>query len=67
MIQGAISEMKRISLDSAELKEAALMWVYITEYLAVSGTSMVTGFLLWTLMVRRRLYRDVQTTRSTTR
>jgi uncharacterized membrane protein len=67
MIQGAISEMKSISLDSAKLKEAALLWVYITEYLAVSGTSMVTGFLLWTLMVRRRLYRDVQTTRSTTR
>ena len=63
-VEEAILEMKNIALDSAELKRTALMWVYITEYLAVSGTCMVTGFVLWTLMVRRRLYREVGTTRS---
>jgi hypothetical protein len=62
-VEGAIAEMKRIALDSAELKRTALLWVYITEYLVVSGTCMVTGFVLWTLMVRRRLYREVSTTR----
>jgi len=63
-IQEAISEMKEIALDSGDLKKAALMWVYVTEYLTVSGTCMVTGFILWTLMVRRKLYRAVATTRA---
>lgn len=63
-IQEAISEMKEIALDSGDLKKAALMWVYVTEYLTVSGTCMVTGFVLWTLMVRRKLYRAVATTRA---
>ena len=63
-IQEAISDMKRISLDSADLKKAALLWVYVTEYLAVSGICMATGFLLWTLMIKRKLYREVGTTRS---
>ena len=49
--------------DAVELKERALMWVYIVEWLAVTGTSLVTGFLLWTVMVRRRLYREVRTTK----
>ena len=62
-IEEAISEMKEIALDSSELKRKALIWVYITEYLAVSGTCMATGFLLWTLMVKRRLYREVGLTR----
>jgi len=30
---------------------------------AVTGTSLICGFVLWTLMVRRRLYREVVTTR----
>jgi len=32
--------------------------------MAVSATSMVAGFTLWSLMVRRRLYRDMGVTRS---
>jgi len=35
----------------------------VIEWLAVTGTSMVCGFLLWLLMIRRRLYREVRTTR----
>jgi hypothetical protein len=62
-IEEAISEMKEIALDSSELKRKALLWVYITEYLAVSGTCMVAGYVLWALMVRRRLYREVGVTR----
>ncbi len=62
-IEEAIEDMKKIALDSSELKRTALLWVYVTEYLAVSGTCMAAGFVLWTLMVRRRLYREVGTTR----
>lgn len=63
-IQLAISQLKGIAQDSTQLKNRALLWVYVIEYLVVSGTSMLTGFALWMLMIRRRLYRDVAVTRS---
>jgi hypothetical protein len=47
-------------------KDRALLWVYIIEWLAASSTFFVSGFILWTLMVRRRLYRDVETTKLAT-
>jgi hypothetical protein len=52
-----------IEARSVMLKERALMWVYLIEWIAVTGTFMISGFLLWTLMVRRKIYRDVTTTR----
>jgi uncharacterized membrane protein len=54
-----------IEEDAVELKNRALLWVYIVEWLTVSGTGMVTGFFLWSVMVRRRLYREVGTTKLT--
>jgi uncharacterized membrane protein len=45
------------------LKDEALFWVYVTEWLVVAGTGMVCGFVLWTVMVRRRLYREIAVTR----
>lgn len=55
-------------LDSAsrkayQLKDQAMLWVYLTEWLVVASTGMVCGFILWTVMVRRRLYRAVRETR----
>ncbi len=52
-----------IEKEAIELKNRALLWVYTIEWLAVSGTAMVTGFILWSIMVRRRLWREVRTTR----
>jgi hypothetical protein len=49
--------------DAIELKERALLWVYLIEWLAVSGVSLLSGFILWSLMVRRRLYKEIGTTR----
>lgn len=45
------------------VKDNALMWVYAIEWLAVSGVSLVSGTMLWILMVGRRLYREGGTTR----
>jgi len=55
-------------LDSAfrkayELRDEALFWVYLTEWLVVASTGMVCGFVLWTVMVHRRLYREVGETK----
>ena len=49
--------------EAVKLKNRTLLWVYIIEWLAVTGTAMFCGFVLWSLMVRRRLYREVKTTR----
>lgn len=46
-----------------EAKDAAIFWIFVTEWLVVSATSMVCAFALWTLMIRRRLYREVKLTR----
>jgi len=46
-----------------EIKNRALLWVHLIEWLAVTATLMVCGFVLWTFMVRRRLYKRVRTTR----
>ena len=46
-----------------KLKDEALMWVYAVEWLATSATFIFCSFILWSLMARKRLYREVSTTR----
>ena len=46
------------------LKDQALLWVCLIEWLSVTAVIMASVFTLWTLMVRRRLYRDVEITRT---
>jgi uncharacterized membrane protein len=54
------------SLDqrAVKAKNAALLWVHLVEWLAVACTTMLVGVILWSLMVRHRLYREVKVTRS---
>jgi uncharacterized membrane protein len=44
-------------------RRSALLWVFVTEWLVVTATSLICGIGVWTLMVRRRLYREVASTR----
>jgi hypothetical protein len=46
-----------------EARRSALLWVYVIEWLVTSATFLVSSFSLWSLLVRRRLYRQVRTTR----
>jgi hypothetical protein len=62
-ISGVMGHFLEIESESVRIRRRALMWIYITEWITVTGTSMFTGFLIWTLMVKRRLYREVPTTR----
>jgi hypothetical protein len=57
-------EFRLLSQDLVDLKERALFWIYVFEWLTVCATIMICGFVLWTLMVRRRLYREVRVTRT---
>lgn len=62
-MQLAQSMIGEITAEAVRLKDQALFWVYVIEWLAVTSASMVAAFALWTLMVRRGLYRSVGTTR----
>jgi len=62
-LQTLIVELEDIVQEAIRAKEKAMVWVFVIEWLAVSGTSMLAGGLLWTLMVRRRLYKEVGETK----
>jgi len=55
--------MQSLESEAMKLKHRALIWVYIIEWLAVTGTALGCGIVLWSLMIRRRLYREVPRTR----
>jgi hypothetical protein len=46
------------------LKNRAMFWVYLVEWLVITATLMISSTVIWTIMVNRRLYRTVKTTRS---
>jgi len=61
--QLAIEKVKEIEQLSVRIKNQALLWVYVVEWLSVTGVSLLAGVVVWSLMVRRRLYREVRVTR----
>jgi uncharacterized membrane protein len=60
-IDGLILELQ---MDAIDLKDQALLWVYITEWSVTTGAALLAGWVLWSLMVKRRLYREVGSTRT---
>lgn len=60
----AIREYQEVQTQALAVKDRALLWVYVIEWLAVSGTSLVAGFVLYTLMIRRRMYKYVESTKT---
>jgi uncharacterized membrane protein len=62
-IEEAILETERIGELALDAKDKALLWIYVIEWLTVTGALMVAGSVTWTLMVRRAAYREVRSTR----
>jgi len=62
-IQEMIEGITELNEEAVRLKERALLWIYITEWSAVTGTAVLAGFVLYSLMIRRRLYKEVAITR----
>jgi len=56
-------DLEKLQLRAMKMKANALLWVYTIEWLAVTGTAVISGSLLWALMVRRKVYREVGATR----
>jgi len=60
----AVLEMVEEAMGEAiRARDQAAFWIFLTEWAVVSGTSMLAGVLVWVLMVRRMLYREVKQTR----
>lgn len=53
------SHIDEITAAAIRLKDQALYWVYISEWLSVTSTLIISGLLVWSLMVRRWKYREV--------
>ena len=62
-METAIAHMEVMRSEAMKLKDRALFWIYLIEWIAVTGASLLAGFAIWTFMVRRRLYREITTTR----
>ncbi len=63
LMDEALADLKGGHDLAIRIKDRALFWVYAIEWLVVTATLMATGSVLWTLMVRKRLYRATGTTR----
>jgi hypothetical protein len=62
-ISSALTGLSKAEDVARREKDKALIWVYVIEWLVSSSALFVSGFILWTLMVRRRLYRAVEMTK----
>ncbi len=60
----ARSELRSLEDDATKLKDRALVWVYVVEWLSITAASLLAGFAVWTLMIRRTLYKEVLSTRT---
>ena len=49
--------------EARMIARQALFYVYLIEWAAVTGTFMLSGFIVYTLMIRRRMYAEVGITR----
>ncbi len=52
-----------IGEEAVRLKDEALFWVFLLEWMVVTSTAVLAGAVVWSLMVRRRKYRVVGSTR----
>ncbi len=61
-MEEAMDEVEALRVEALKLKDQALAWVYLIEWIVITGVSLFGGFILWTLMVKRRLYKKVSAT-----
>ena len=53
-----------LNVRAIRVKENALVWVYLIEWLVVTSVAIMAGSLVWALMIKRRYYREISTTRT---
>jgi hypothetical protein len=58
-----LGQFTEVEDDLMEARDRAFLWIYFAEWSGVTATGTLCGVALWSLMIRRRLYRHVGTTR----
>ncbi len=53
-----------LSDQALRAKNAAFIWIYVTEWSAVAATFFLSGYVLYSTMIRRSLYRQAMSTRT---
>jgi uncharacterized membrane protein len=48
---------------AVEAKNRTMVWVFLVEWLAVSGTLLLSGVVVYSLLVKRKMYKEVAATR----
>jgi hypothetical protein len=62
-VKTAFGALVELQGKAMRLKDKALFWVYLAEWLVTLGTMMVSVAVLWSLMVRRMFHREIASTR----
>ena len=63
--RGLVTHLEGTLVLSVKLKNEALLYIYLIEWAIIASTCMFTGMVIWSLMVKRRLYADVKSTKLT--
>lgn len=61
-MEGALLLVDQAMDEAQRAKDSALFWIYVSEWMATTAVALISGVVLWWLMVRRSLYREVTTT-----
>jgi len=52
----ALAKLASLNEEAVKSRERALLWVYASEWMTTTGVSILSGYILYALMIRRRLY-----------
>jgi len=63
-LQEAFEMTVETEMHAVRVKERALLWVYLIEWSAITGTLGIVGFATWALMIKRRAFHEVGLTRA---
>jgi len=63
-LTGIFAMLGDVSKKAVKIEERALFSIYLIEWFTVTGTAMLSAFILYTLMMKRRYYREVKITRA---
>jgi len=58
-----VGDLGRVSAETVKVKDQVFLTIYLIEWSVLMSTGMVTGVVVWSLMVRRRLYKEAGSTR----
>lgn len=57
------SDITEITEDAVALKDEALVWVFLVEWMTVTSAGIITGIVVWSLMIQRKMYRTAGSTK----